>query len=78
MEGNERNNGVEILIGYLILPSKETFRYMASVLPRSRIIDEDETHHIKYFECSGGRTHVSCATRKYDSVELRPTMLYES
>lgn len=49
MKANERITGVEILIGDSILQSKESFRYMAFVLPRSGVIDEDVTHRLQVF-----------------------------
>ena len=80
------NEETEVGIGDQILPPKESFRYLGSVIHKSGLIDDDVTHRIgrgwaKWRAASG----VLCDRKvpvklkgKFYRVAIRPAMLYGS
>ncbi|GJT23386.1 hypothetical protein Tco_0893323 [Tanacetum coccineum] len=71
-------------IGDKILQPKESFRYLGSMMHKSRRIDEDVTHRIKATWLKWrAATGVLCdrniplkLKRKFYRVDIRPAMLY--
>ncbi|GKA98392.1 ataxia telangiectasia mutated family protein [Tanacetum coccineum] len=80
------NEEVDIHIGDKILQPKESFRYLGSMIHKSRRIDEDVSHRIKTAWLKWrAATEVLCDRNiplklkgKFYRVEIRPFMLYGS